>query len=969
MKKFLSLVLALVMTMSLVTISAGAADFTDESTIKYNEALDVISTLDIVGGYPDGSFQPQKTLTRAEAAKIICNMILGPTTAAALSADTAPFSDVPATHWAAGYIAYCAQQGIINGYGNGVFGANDTLTGYQFMKMLLTSLGYDAQIEGYVGVNYSVPVAKQALAIGLNDGNEDFNGNGDVTREEACLYAFNTLQADMVDYDARTSVTVGGAEVVIAGSKAETVAQGTYKNTMGEVNLQFAEKYFGKLTKTEGTDDFGRPATTWRFKGSKIDTYADTADKTYKKNVKLGDIYADLGMTEKDDEAEVFINGLAGDKVSVAKNNTAKISDKNTSPRQNYGKVGDGSTVEVFYDSDTNNVRICVIDTYVGTIVKSVAATSAKDAYVIVGYDNTARAARPATITLAGKDEFTTDEVFEDDAVVLYTYSDETKEIKSVKLAESVKGLLTKIVSEDELTVGDKEYPYAKNYTFDPVISNEAGLKTNNEYTVYLDEYGNYIYIVEEEFVSSDYAMIVGIENTNGAFTTNRVKLLGADGVTRIYNTDKNYMTAPYNYDASTIVTYKVREDGTAALKKVNTTVETLTEETPAANQRSVQWNNDIASGSSGAVNNGDTAFALNKNDAKVVYNTAGNFFYANSKTVFVVRDKNGDYTTYTGITNVPTIKPLVAGTDKIGVSFYCRTTNLATVVFIDAARASIVNSSKDVIFLAGESASNMTTDVDGNVYYTYNAVVKGEVTKVTVQVNANTIADLVFETDGDGVDDVTKNNLVFSGATYDSDGFITDFTVVGQGTVSTNNYTQSLGSITRYDGGDSGTVKLSGDYTIGTGSASSPARYTVAKDAKIWTINSSGKIAAAELNDIKTDAANVLTYTMEDGELTNIFVQLPDDTNVVSPEGGVAVNLTNITYSNPTLTVTLSANASVATNYAVAVYQINGGAKVKLADYTVTVAAGTRTGTANIGNLPAGSTYLAECGGMTFGL
>ena len=43
MKKFLSLVLALVMTMSLVTVSAGAKDFTDSSKINYAEAVDVLS--------------------------------------------------------------------------------------------------------------------------------------------------------------------------------------------------------------------------------------------------------------------------------------------------------------------------------------------------------------------------------------------------------------------------------------------------------------------------------------------------------------------------------------------------------------------------------------------------------------------------------------------------------------------------------------------------------------------------------------------------------------------------------------------------------------------------------------------------------------------------------------------------------------------------------------------------------------
>ena len=109
MKKFLSLVLALVMTMSLVTISAGAKDFTDDDAIKYEEAIDVMSAVKVIDGYTDGSFKPATQLNRGQAAKIICNMVLGPTTASALKADAAPFKDVAADNTFAAYIAYCAK--------------------------------------------------------------------------------------------------------------------------------------------------------------------------------------------------------------------------------------------------------------------------------------------------------------------------------------------------------------------------------------------------------------------------------------------------------------------------------------------------------------------------------------------------------------------------------------------------------------------------------------------------------------------------------------------------------------------------------------------------------------------------------------------------------------------------------------------------------------------------------------------
>ena len=141
MKKFLSLVLALVMTMSLVTVSAGAKDFTDASKIAYDEAVDVMSAVKVIDGYTDGTFNPTATLTRGAAAKIICNLILGPTTASALSASSAPFKDVPVSNTFAGYITYCAQEKIINGYPDGTFRPDKNVTRAELMAMINRATG------------------------------------------------------------------------------------------------------------------------------------------------------------------------------------------------------------------------------------------------------------------------------------------------------------------------------------------------------------------------------------------------------------------------------------------------------------------------------------------------------------------------------------------------------------------------------------------------------------------------------------------------------------------------------------------------------------------------------------------------------------------------------------------------------------------------------------------------------------
>jgi hypothetical protein len=191
LKKTLSLVLVAVMMLGILTIGAGAA-FTDQDDVDYTEAVEVLSAIKVLEGFEDGSFKPDQILTREQAAKIVAYAMIGKTAADALTTGEAPFSDVAATRWSAGYITFCVNQGILNGYGDGRFGPADTLTGFQFAKMLLTALGYGRNDE-FVGSNWTIEVAKLAIPLGIFDGNTDGASNAPCTREAAALYAFNAM--------------------------------------------------------------------------------------------------------------------------------------------------------------------------------------------------------------------------------------------------------------------------------------------------------------------------------------------------------------------------------------------------------------------------------------------------------------------------------------------------------------------------------------------------------------------------------------------------------------------------------------------------------------------------------------------------------------------------------------------------------------------------------------------------------
>ena len=122
MKRVSAIILAAVLLLGCLPVFAGAA-FTDADKIAegHKTAVEYVSAKKVISGFPDGSFQPQGNLTRAQAAKILCVALEGADKAEALTKTDTGFSDVPASHWAAKFVAYCADEGIVAGVGGGKF--------------------------------------------------------------------------------------------------------------------------------------------------------------------------------------------------------------------------------------------------------------------------------------------------------------------------------------------------------------------------------------------------------------------------------------------------------------------------------------------------------------------------------------------------------------------------------------------------------------------------------------------------------------------------------------------------------------------------------------------------------------------------------------------------------------------------------------------------------------------------------
>ena len=853
MKKFLSLVLALVMTMSLVTVSAGAKDFTDGSKINYKEAVDVMSAVKVIDGYAEGDFRPSTTLTRGAAAKIICNLILGPTTASALVADAAPYKDVPTNHTFAGYIAYCQKTGIISGYADGTFKPANSLTGYAFMKMLLGALGYKADQEGYTGANWSIQVAKRALNIGLADDLVgDFNGVKAVNREEACLYAFNTLKATMVEYDKNSTVIVGNITIKEQSDAKEMANTGkTDGNIDKDGKMQFAEKYFTDLKGVATTDEFSRPATMWKVKSEEIGTYTDTADATYTKKVEIGDIYKDLGLGKSISakKVSVYVDGV--EDASQPARDITKGDDKN--------KYGDnGVLTEVFYDNDNDSVVITEVNTYVGTITKTVKATDKKDAYVVVAPESE----KPTNF----KNEFETDDKFEDDDYVLYTYSLKEKEIESVAAATKVEGTVT--VAENSVTNNSDKKALTINgtkYKASAKISGEnlSDVSVKQDYTIYLDSYGYMIYVEENEAIG-DYALILNIKGGSDWYLGNRVELLFTDGTTKIVTTDKDY-NAKKGMVKNDIVTYKVNADGEYTLKALPT------EKLVSAESTGDEKNDTITTNKTLSMENNKAGLKID-----------GTIYTANSASVFVVADAGStdDFTAYTGVKNAPSIDTTKAAklSETADTYAYCKSGKMITVMFVFPGKNVEINdATSNALFVANGSVSNLIHDNDGD-YFTFSAVVDGELKTVKVAQDVKV----------DGVKQTEKQIKKSFGGLFKS--YTTDKGIITSvKTYEDYDKNQDVENESAVNGTVSGIDKVSKEYTVKLGLVKDGEyKYTVTvdKDAKIFYVNTDDEISVSSYSAIAKDDNDVVYAVVKDYMVKTLIVYEQDgNADPVKPE------------------------------------------------------------------------------------
>ena len=798
LKKALSLVLVLAMVFALAVpgfaadTTKKAADFKDYSKVTNKEAVDVLTAIGVINGNADGTFAPEGSFTRAEAATMITYLTLGKTVANALPVSATKFSDVPATHWAAKYVQYCADAGIVNGVGDGKFDPDAKLTATQWALMLLGALGYNAKNEGIGGEGWELATTRLAMKAGIASASDL---TGTFNRDVAAKMAFKTLTADVVEYATNgTNITIGNTTIATGAGKAEAVAHDNnsgYKASGNDAKTQFCEQHFDKLKLTSGQeDDFGRTSHVWA-NGTTIGNYANTAAVTFTAKTSIADVTSALaGYTIG---GKKINNTVVGGDVAVSIVHNQKNGNKGTSATWGMGTdttakaisdwTANGKLVE-FFANDNNEITAVVGTEYNTAVVTKISTAKNGNVTYTVGNSDYVDYADSTTDTVVINGTVAKGDVVTYTVVNSKAYVYPTTNFDGVQTATKTNaaGVQTITVSGTTYTVGA-----AATGTF-------ANSTKGTSATYYVDQFGFVVYTDSKTTASTDYAYVVGSEASvstsfGAATVTVKAKVVLADGTVAIYpvaltKTDSGDYTltklGTTVYDKSEVgsktdatLTSEAKSAVETALKEKvlgytitdgTITFEGLTD-LPANNTATTENTVYVASLGADTVSKA-TSYTVNTDKTVLV----------NNSTVYVAYNTTTDKATvYTGNTSLPASVTSATTANDTAVLKTGNTSKVGTasVVFFTLGSNLTADSTSDLVYVDGTYS---TVVVDGKNTCEYTGY-KADGTTVALTSSANDLSAGLYVPNKDNTIAAAnkrthdENGLIINGAKLTVDG------------------------------------------------------------------------------------------------------------------------------------------------------------------------------------------------------
>lgn len=670
--------------------------------------------------------------------------------------------------------------------------------------------------------------------------------------------------------------------------------------------MELGEKlYQGELKKDDDTtDDLGRPATVWEYQGKEIGTFAETADHTFTAKVTSKALYDEVGKTAAEKYSwNVYLNGESidydGQDLIDNRNDNADDFVKEAGALTD-DATGNGVITEVYVDttSGEESVTVAIIYSYAAEVLK----VDEKDGTITLADLDNGPVRTSDTYDATG---------FEEDQIVIYTYSEDTNEIQDVYAAELLEGEVTRVRSETEDGVagnGDQFIVDGTTYKYNMTVSGSERLKAeavSNDVVAYLDANG-YVAYIDESAITYDYAYVLSMGNDDDRYGTDGTKgstyyarLILTDGTMVKVETDATSKEAPGLKNQ--LVSYSVDKNDVYTLTKRS--------ENPAVQTATASTDVNIENGKAGFKIIDDA----NKDDGIA---TLGNFS-ANSNTVFIVVDSDDDsfddydVSIYTGIKNVPDIEA-IAGKTVTTVALDNKGA-VARVVYIEDGD---VSGTDEVTFAIANSNAKIQKDSENGEYYEIDAVVDGAKDTLEVKAGSTSAVDaLVKDIDNDAASiSSTKSVVALKSMTENSDGFISSAKVYeamdadGDGLLYVDENDND-----KYDDGEdlyvTGTKKAE-DGTVGLGGT----YYAYSDDVVVarWTLEDDA-IEISRINSVKNDTNDKVVAIMDGRVVIGLFIiEVKGGEEAASNDATISnVEMFGVPVENGKVTVPGSANGA----------------------------------------------------------
>ena len=752
LKKVISSVAALTMVAS--SVAAFAVDFPDvESTASYAQAVQELSALDVISGYEDGTFGPDKLVTRAEITKMIVDALAERSSAEA-STESTKFADVSADHWAKGYINQGVADGFIAGMSDTEFDPDANVTYVQAQKMLVSAIGYEtyAQAQGGWPIGYKT----YAASLDITKGISGIKDSTELTRAQVAQMIDNAMDTPLC--------VIASWKPEWNGTKTPNLETRDGKEGRAYETL-FTEKHdaykvYGRVTETSKTGSVDTDKVT--FQVEKADNFDDQevkADSPVSEDMYIGDSKADnylrtysQALIQKNDDDEFTILSIAAAAANKSVTVASEDFDENKSTDEALYFFPAGTTKgSTKYQLDTTNG----VTIYINGVESSKSIAELRDyldknetASVTLQKEtetgSTSTSAKYNTIMVSSYVTAIVDEVIDktnetsvnfdtyssgiqakmtvnkDDDNYTYSFKLDGKEIEATDLQQNdvlnisydttgafkdssfydvivtrnvVDGVKCTSIndSKGEYTIGGTKYKAAEGMDID--------VETSTEYSLYLDHFGR-IAKADENSVSKNYGVLKNI-----------YKKAGGDYMAQIIT--KNGTEEEYKVDSDNVTAYKsylVKSDADGAV------YDSTNKKTDAYPKQVVEYSVSTSSNKITIKNGGVIAPTAADAEYKESGNKIGSVKMADS-TVILDLSEVDTKDTYSVVSSLNDGSNYVAyGYDK------SKSDNTYRFVIITKGTSSVFNSETQLAIFNGSEV----VDDDGDKT-AYNLVVNGE--------------------------------------------------------------------------------------------------------------------------------------------------------------------------------------------------------------------------------------------------